>query len=84
MTQRALVSQSSQTPVSNPGTAELEQYIEEYMLHCEYQHFALSTIKARRVFLKNLIWFLKQRSLADACEFSASGWSLKRLSKFLH
>lgn len=45
---------------------ELEQCAEEWLLDCEYQQLAPSTITTRRVFLKNFVWFLHHKEL-DEC-----------------
>lgn len=44
----------------------LERYGQEYLLDCDYRLQAASTIAARRIFLKNLVWFLRHRGF-DSC-----------------
>jgi integrase/recombinase XerD len=60
MARRALVSESPSTTIS---TGELEQYTQEWLLHCEYEQLSKTTIEVRQVFLKNLIWFLNHRQI---------------------
>ncbi len=42
-------------------TAELLSCVEEYLIHCEYLRQSPRTLEARRMFLKNLVWFLEHR-----------------------
>lgn len=56
---------TAKIPNDSLSTAELGPCIEEYLLHCEYQQLANSTIEVRRVFLKNLLWFLNHRELSE-------------------
>jgi site-specific recombinase XerD len=46
--------------------ADLAQCAEEWLLHNECQQRAVTTTQTRRVFLRNLLWFLERREL-DAC-----------------
>jgi len=46
-------------------TADVERYSQEFLLNCKYQQLSATTIEVRRIFLKNLIWFLKHRGFTE-------------------
>jgi len=59
MARRALVSEVPQDGIATP---ELQQITEAWLMHAQYAQLSENTIAARRVFLKNLIWFLNLRN----------------------
>lgn len=59
-----LASTAPSIPSSLP-TAELQRACEEWFLDCEYRLQSPRTIETRRVFLKNLLWFLEHRGFAE-------------------
>lgn len=58
MAERALVSTS---PASSVSVVDLEQYIEEWLIDCDCKQHSPRTNDTRRIFTKNLLWFLRHR-----------------------
>lgn len=60
----AIPSVEKATSSRTPGIAAslLERFAQEYLLDCDYRLQSPKTIETRRIFLKNLVWFLKHRS----------------------
>jgi integrase len=46
------------------STALVERYVQDYLLDCDYRLHSAHTIAGRRIFLKNLVWFLHHCSYA--------------------
>lgn len=69
MTETALNSALSKTPHSpvqkDLTTADLERLAQDYLLDCDYRMQSPRTVETRRIFIQNLIWFLKDRHLAN-------------------
>ena len=66
MTETALNFTTSKAPISSTGsslfTVELERYSQDYLRDCDYRMQSPRTIETRRIFIQNLLWFLKHRS----------------------
>ena len=56
MQERALVFQSRQMALTLP---ELRGNIEEWLVDCEYRNHSPRTIEVRRLFTRNLLWWLE-------------------------
>jgi site-specific recombinase XerD len=50
------------SPVDGPSIADIGIYVEEYLQDCELRLYSPDTVKTRRVFLRNLLWFLDRRA----------------------
>lgn len=59
MAKRASVSAKETSPLE---TANLKQCADEWFVFCDYQQFSPRTLEARRMFMRNLFWFLDHRS----------------------
>ncbi len=59
------------SPVGNKefgiSTIQLESMVEDWLLDCEYRLQSPRTLEVRRMFLKNLLWFLRHRG-ATCCD----------------
>ena len=68
MTETALNSALSKTPQTpqqgDVSTVDLERLAQDYLLDCDYRMQSPRTIETRRIFIKNLLWFLKKRGFA--------------------
>ena len=66
MTETALnsaFSKTSESPLHGGlSTADLERLSQDYLLDCDYRMQSPRTIETRRIFLRNLLWFLKHRN----------------------
>jgi len=47
----------------------LERLMEDYLLDCDYRLMSSNTIATRRIFMRNVIWFLRHRGY-DTCDTS--------------
>ena len=52
---------TSVAPSNGIATAQIERFIQDYLLDCDYRLHSPNTIATRRIFLKNLVWFLHHR-----------------------
>lgn len=50
------------SPVTGIATPLVERFAQEYLLDCDYRLHSVHTIATRRIFLKNLVWFLNHRN----------------------
>jgi len=68
MTETALNFTSPQAPDSPlPGDIrvdDLERFAKDYLLDCDYRLQSPRTIETRRIFIQNLLWFLRDRGFA--------------------
>lgn len=57
------LAQTAVSPASSPAisTDLVERFAQDYLLDCDYRLHSAHTIAARRIFLKNLVWFLHHR-----------------------
>jgi len=73
MPKTALVFEGSTPAVSTADSglsiSELERYASEWFVNCEYEQLSPTTIEVRRIFLKNLLWFLQHRKF-QTCDTS--------------
>jgi hypothetical protein len=60
---------SSQNPAFSAGqpttflpTSDLQRAFDDWILDCEYRLQSPQTLAVRKTFLKNLLWFLRQRN----------------------
>lgn len=65
MPNRAVDCARSESPHSAPKVTipvvELERFMADYLLDCDYRFQSPATIRTRKVFFRNLIWFLQHR-----------------------
>ena len=55
-------SKTSETPLhAGLSTLDLERLAQDYLLDCDYRLQSPRTIETRRIFIQNLLWFLKKR-----------------------
>jgi hypothetical protein len=51
-------------PSGSPGALpvdDLERFASDYLTDCDYRLQAARTIETRRIFIQNLLWFLRHR-----------------------